>query len=150
MDTTTNTQHVGGSRVGHKQHRMGRYVRKVLTGAALAAVAVTGIGVAMAPPASAATEVSYCFVTADGRPAGGINTTFWVWYNNGYYRIGTSRTGSTGCDRVDTRGWSNYYIRVSAGSFMDRGVRYEGYTPLWAPPGYGSAHLGTGVATMYW
>jgi hypothetical protein len=148
MKTTTITPSNTDLQADRRSGRFGRYLRKVTAAAALAASVGVGLSVVAAAPASAATQVGYCFVTADGRPAAGLTTTYNVLLTNGNYQpIGTSRTGSSGCDIIDTRAWSNYYIRVSAGTF---GGRYVGWTPYVSAPGYGYSPIGTGVVRMLW
>jgi hypothetical protein len=153
MDTTTNIlDTTAAMRVPRRNIvRFGRLVKKAVAAGALATALGIGVSLVPAAPASAATSVGYCFYLTNGQPAAGINTSIAVHMTNGTWQhVATSRTGSTGCDRVDTSRWAYNYVRVYAGTFFDRGVRYEGWTPYYSLPGIGHANLGWGYVTMRW
>lgn len=123
-----------------------RLSRTVLTLVAVIAATV-GLGLTSAAPAHAATGVTYCFVQTNGAPLYLENTSLYAYTTSGWHLIAYGRTAANGCGSFYTGGYSNYYLKVKAGTFTSR---LRGETPRIAIPGRGTAHLGTGVAWLSW
>lgn len=123
-----------------------RPIRRLLAGMLMTVVAAAGLSF-MATPAEAATSVSYCFVTTNGAPLDREVTRLLAWHNGYWHVVGYSRTGTSGCDTLDTRQWARYPLKVAAGTFTSK---LRGETPYYAYAGYFHANLGTGVAWLPW
>lgn len=127
-------------------------IRKVITGLSALVMVVVG-SVAVAPPASAATEVSYCFKYSNGAlyarlPAFiqlSTDTVNWT-------SVNVMETDPYGCGTF--RIWGDFtdaYARVQAEHHVEGTVHrgspatWIGVSPFYALPGQGAVNLGTGV-----
>lgn len=127
--------------------RRQRRLSRMLVALVAAIVATVGLGLTSTAPAHAATGVTYCFVQTNGAPLYLENTSLYAYTTSGWSLIAYGRTSANGCGSFYTPGYSNYYLKVKAGTFTSR---LRGETPRIAVPGSGNAHLGTGVAWLSW
>jgi hypothetical protein len=127
--------------------------RKISAMCAVAGLAVLGT-VAGAPPASAATSISFCFVQRNNVSWGGMPTYVQVFTASGWADVGTGTADSAGCSTftlsgdyavLTARGRAYYESRDFNGN---TGLKWDGYT-IEATPGVGHVPLGTSPVYCY-
>ena len=127
---------------------MRRKITTILT--ALAMILLGGI--AIAPPANAASGGTFCFKEEDDEPYAHKPVYIQVSSDgNFWYGVLDLRTGAGGCGWFSLAGnLRNYYVQAWAqwDLYSPDGVilqRQNGTSPLWGMPGNHEANLGTGI-----
>jgi hypothetical protein len=127
-------------------------IRKIITAFSALVMVMVGI-VAVAPPANAASEVSYCFKFPNGAlyarmPAFIQLSTDTVNWSS----VNVMETDPYGCGTFSISGnFTEAYARVQAQYNVEGTVHrgspayWIGITPYYALPGQGAVNLGTGV-----
>lgn len=127
-------------------------IRKIIT--ALSAFAMVAVGsVAVAPPANAASEASYCFQYANGYPYARLPVFLQLSADTvNWYSVAVMDTDPYGCGTFSIWGdFTNTYARVQAEHHIKGTVGsgspafWIGVSPLYGLPGQGAVNLGTGV-----
>lgn len=127
--------------------------RKISAMCAAAGLAVLGT-VAAAPPANAATSISFCFVQRNNVLWDGMPTYVQVYTASGWVDVGTGTADSAGCSTfalsgnfsaLTARGRAYYESRDANGNTA---LKWDGYTGE-ATPGVGHVPLGTNAVYCY-
>jgi hypothetical protein len=129
--------------------------RKITT--ALISLAMILLGtVALAPPANAASGVSYCFVNEDGTAYANLPATLQLSvvnnddYHN-WYSVAAMNTDARGCGTFAIWGsFVNAYARVYAYTDLHNPgegalIYWWGFSPVIGLPGDQASFLGTGI-----
>ena len=127
-------------------------IRKVITG--ISALAMVSVGaLAAAPPANAASQVSYCFKYTNGYAYARLPAYLQLSTDAvNWTSVTVMETDPYGCGAFILWGdFTNVYSRVQAEHNVDGTVHsgspayWIGVSPLYALPGQSAVDLGTGV-----
>lgn len=121
--------------------------RRFITSAIGAAALATGVTVAAAPAAQAATAVSFCFQWNTGKAYSSQPVQLQYWNGTKWVPYRDGKTNASGCGTFSNTA-SNVHLQVQAHTVLNSGTTrtvWSGFTPSFANPGAGTAHVGTGV-----